>query len=459
MFKAMRELRRNESGAAMITALLFVIVMLFLLASISLTAISGLEKAKSAQISTNLATVVDSAVSNALSAANNPAPDPSNPGRFKDISDYEGIANAVYGVSNSSDGINSTEGNYKWLWYVEPINDAVVGESYDIVAKAFKDNYTDVNTKTVRVRLQAIPVVVADYMPSGKISYSPIAMGTFSYGLLGVNGLTLNEGAKVQSYNSALHPNPVDANATRNGTVSSNKLVAINGVGNISAADRVVLLGGNSENIPFDRCTTAENCGGKVVSYAYEINTISIANMVLEKCPNNASTYPDFIASTRGGVFDPSVHGNCFNNVVFDVDTELPFGYGSGKAAEMYIAGNVTVNAGIEVNENDSRGGPLALRIYSAAGTMAKFNSGTATDPTKFSGMVSGYNYVCTDTNAAPSAGKVLIFKGALACNTVILGAGTQAWWDQQTVQVLGAGKDRNIRTVWSPTTYDANYN
>lgn len=456
MFEMIRKARQEESGAAMITALLFVIVMLFLIASISVTAISGLQKAKSSQEGTNLSMVVDSAVSNAISVANNPAPTGST--TTKDIGDYEGFDNAVYGVSSSSPDATSEEGKYKWLWYVEGIQDAVVGESYDIIAIAYKNDFTDVNSKRVRVRLQALPVITAQYDSTGKVRYSPIAMGAFSYGLLGINGVTLNDGATVKSYNSALISDPVDANDTRIGTVSSNKNIAINGT-NPNAISRAMLLDGSSTNIPYDRCTTAANCDGKIESFAYGIDVVSISNMVVQKCPLGANQYPDWKSSLNAGVIDPNLQGSCFNNVIFDQDTEVANGYGSGKPVEMYIAGNVTVNAGVSVNQNPLRKGPLTLRIYSAAGSFAKFNSGTIADPTRFSGMVAGHNFACTDTGAAASAGKALIFKGSLACDTVTLGAGTQAWWDQQTVQVIGAGKDRNIKTVWSPTTYDAQYN
>lgn len=459
MFTAIREARRDESGAAMITALLFVIVMLFLISSISVTAISGLQKAKESQESTNLTMVVDSAVSNAISVANNPAP--TGPSTTRDIGDYEGLSKAVYGVSNSSPDPANEEGKYKWLWYVEGIQDAVVGESYDIIAIAYKNEYTDVNAKRVRVRLQALPVITAQYGLTGKVFYDPIPMGAFSYGFLGTNGVTLNDGATVRSYNSAIvaSGNPLPTDDTRIGTVSSNMNIAINGT-NPNAVSRAVLLDGSSTNIPYDRCTTAANCEGKIESFAYGINVVSISNMVIEKCPLNASQYPDWRASLRGGVIDPSTQGNCFNNVIFDANTEVANGYGSGKPAEMYIAGNLTVNPGVEVNQNPLRKGPLTLRIYSAAGSIAKFNSGnSATDPTIFSGMVAGHNFACSDSGVAAEAGKVLIFKGSLACNTVSFSGGTQAWWDQQTVQAVGAGKDRNIQTIWSPTTYDAQYN
>lgn len=449
MFNHMRAVRRNEEGAAMITALLFVIVMLFLLASISVTAISGLDKAKNAQTATNLTSVVDTAINNAVATANYPE-------QGKDISNFEGTANAVYGVADFSTD-NSSSTTYKWMWYVEGVADAVIGESYDIVATAYLNDYTDVDAKTVRVRLQALPVDKAQYLSTGVISYSPIAMGSFAYGFMGLNGITMNEGSSVKSYNSALNLNPVDANDTHIGTISSNKLVAVNTT-NTNSVSRIVLLSGSSSPIPVDRCTTTANCSGKLESFAYAISVDSISAMVIKKCPLGANQYPDWKASLNGGVFNPDVQGNCFNNVIFDTNTEVSGGYSSGNAAEMYIAGNLTVNAGVEVNESDLRGGPLALRIYSAAGNAAKFNSGTATDPTKFSGMVSGQNYACTDSNALPADNKVLILRGSLACDTVTFGAGTQAWWDQQTVQVLGAGKDRNIQTVWTPTTYDAEY-
>lgn len=445
MFNQIKKARNNEEGAAMITALLFVIVMLFLIASISATAISGLDKAKASQQETNLSSVVDTALNNAIATANNPA-------QNVDISQFSGLSNAVYGVADFSTGSNADQ--YKWLWYVEGVSDAVLGESYDIVARAYVNDNTDVNAKTVRVRLQALPVETAEYTSVGRITYNPIPMGAFSYGFLGVNGFTVNSGATVQSFNSAVNLNPIAVNDTGNGSIASNKNIAVNGT-NVNAVSRIVLLSGSSSPIPVERCTVTANCTGKLESYAYAIGLNAIANKVLKECPLGATNYPDWRASSNAGIFNPKTQGKCFNNVIFDADTDVAFGYGSGTPAEMYIAGNITVNPGVEVNEEDSARGPLALRIYSAAGTSAKFNSGTATDPTKFSGMVGGPNFTCSDSGAT---GKVLIIRGSLACNTITFGMGTQAWWDQQTVQVLGAGADRNIQTVWSPTSYDAEY-
>jgi hypothetical protein len=457
MFKMIREARREEGGAAMITALLFVIVMLFLVSSISVTAISGLQKAKESQEGTNLSMVVDSAISNALSVANNPAP--INSTDTKDIGDFQGLAKAAYGVSNSSPDPTSDEGKYKWLWYTEGVKDAVVGESYDIIAIAYKDQPNDVNAKTVRVRLQAMPTMSATYKDNGKIAYGPTLMGSFSYGLLGTNGVTIGDGATVKSYNSALQFNdPTAADDTRIGTVSSNANILVNGT-DANSVSRIILLDGNSLNIPYDRCTTSANCDGKIESFAYGVNLAEISNEVIKKCPNGASSYPDWKASVNGGVINPATQGTCFNNMIFDQDTDVAQGYSSGKPVELFIAGNITVNAGIEVNQRADRRGPLALRIYSAAGTNAKFNSGTVADPTKFSGMVEGHNFACSDSGVAAAAGKKLIFKGALACNTISFAGGTQAWWDQQTVQVLGVGLDRSIKTVWTPTSYEAQYN
>lgn len=441
--------RNDESGAAMITALLFVVIMTFLITSISITAISGLQKTKSAAEATGLAVVVDSALSNAVAFANNPMPG-------KDLDDRLGLAKAQYGVSTFANiSSTSTDGQYKWLWYTERVKDAVIGESYDIIAMAYVNAPTDINSRTVRVRMQALPVQYASYKINNAITYAPIPSGAFSWGLLGSNGVVVGAGASVKSYNSATVADPVASSDTKNGTVSSNANIDILGT-DVNSVKRIVMLKGDSSSIPVDRCTTTANCTGKMTSFAYAIGLESISEKVRSECPNAASSYPDWKASAKGGEIDIDSDGKCFNNVIFDTNTNVSSSYSSGNPATMYIAGNITLNAGVQVNQNALRGGPLALRIYSAAGTSSKLNSGTTAAPSRFSGMIAGLNLACTDTGGT---GKALIIKGSLACNTIKLGAGTQVWWDQQTVQVIGAGKDRTITTIWSPTSYDPQYN
>lgn len=448
MLKRLKTLRGEEGGAAMITALLFVIIMTLVTTSISITAVAGLQKSQEARDKAGMEVTVGTAVSNAVAFANNPAPG-------KKLDDHLGFAKAVYGVSTAtSDTV--LDGRYKWLWYYERVNDAVTGESYDIVAKSYINQPTDVASRTVRVRLQSTPLSGARYMDSGKVVYAPIPMGAFSWGIMGIKNITLNGNASVRSFNSAYVYAPTAADDTHNGTISSNDTVTINS-NNTSALKQIVLLQGSSENIPVSRCTTTANCVNKMKSFAYGIELISISNKAIEACPLNANQYPDWKASEHSGVLNPVTDGTCFNNIIFDVNTELPLGYSSGKPVEIHIAGNLTVNAGVKVNQNELRGGPLALRIFSAAGSSAKFNSGpSTTNATRFAGMVAGYNFFCTDSAAA---GKSLVITGALACDRVTFGEGTQIWWDQQTSQVLGAASDLSIDRIWTPTSYQLEYN
>lgn len=432
----------------MITAMLFVIIMTLVTTSISITAVAGLQKSQEARDRAGMEVTVGTAVSHAVAFANNPA-------AGKKLDDHVGFSKAVYGVSTAtSDTV--LDGRYKWLWYYERVNDAVIGESYEIVAKSYMDQPTDISSRTVRVRLQSTPVNGARYLDNGKVVYAPVPMGAFSWGIMGVKNITLNGNATVRSFNSAYVNTPTAADDTQNGTISSNDTVNLNGT-NTSGIRQIFLLQGSSENIPTERCSTVANCVNKMKSYAYGIELVSISNKVIESCPLNANQYPDWKASTKNGILNPEVDGQCFNNMIFDANTELPLGYSSGKPAEIYIAGNLTVNAGVKVNQNELRGGPLALRIFSAAGSSAKFNSGpSATNATRFAGMVAGYNFNCTDSAAS---GKSLVITGAIACDRVTFGEGTQIWWDQQTSQVLGAGSDLGALNIWTPTSYQLEYN
>lgn len=439
--------RQDESGAAMITALLFVIIMTFLITSISITAISGLQKSKAAQEATGLSIVIDSALSNATSFANNPMPG-------KDLEQRVGLANAQYGISTFANAnASSGEGKYKWLWYTERVKDAVVGESYDIIAIAYVNAPTDLNSRKVRVRLQAIPVTFAKYEETGYVTYAPIPTGAFNWGILGTNGVNVASGASVKSYNSAAVSDPVNANNTNNGSVSSNENISIAGT-DVNSVKRVVMLRGNADDMPIDRCTTTANCKGKMVSFAYAIGLESISEKVRKECPLAATAYPNWTASTYSGEINPEEDGKCFNNISFNAKSDVANGYSSGNPAEIYALGNISVTAGVSVNQNAARGGPLALRVYSAAGTSATLSSGTDSAPTKFAGLIAGVNLDCKTSETG-----IFIYKGSMACHKINLGTGTTVWWDQQTVQVLGAGKDRTINTIWSLASYSPEYN
>lgn len=434
-----KETRKSEDGAAMMVAIMFAMIMLGIAGMVAIASTTGMTKQVQSQNQVSILSTADTAINNAVALANNPKPG-------EGIANHIGIGNAVYGSIPSSE-TSFGDGFHKWLWYAEPVSDNVVGSGYNVIAIAYNVSPDEDDSRTLTVRLQPIEVTDAVYLNDGSIGYAPVATGNFVFGLFGANGVTLENGALVRSFDSSIKQLPVAADDTRVGVVSSNKQITLNSETPGDTKRVIAFQAGVDGNIE-GRCVTEANCSDRVIPYSFGLNTLELSETVKENCPLPSGSYPNWVSSQRGNRVDNNTQGKCFNNVIFDADTEVQTGHNKNAPAMMYITGNITVLPSVKVNQSELRGGPLALRIYSSEGTLAQFNGGTAANRTRFSALVGGYTLNCVDVTTAE---KSLVITGGLACNTVNFKNGTTFWWDQATWKALEADESPSIGSIFTP--------
>lgn len=439
MINKIKETRKNEDGAAMMTAILFMVIMMMVVTVITVTSLAGIAKQQGTQEEAGFFLTNENAISNAVALANNPLPTDS-------INNHIGIANAVYGESDPSE-TETGDGFYKWLWYVEPVTDNITGSGYDLIAISYNEDPYEEGSRTSVVRLQPIKVTDARYLSDGSIGYAPIPTGNFVWGLFAANGMTLEDGVVVRSFDSSVKVKPTSVDDTGVGSVASNANFVLNTT-DPTTVKRIVAFQAGVDNDTSGRCITEANCNGKVVPYSYGVDTVGFQNKVNEVCPLAATSYPNYVSSLNTGRINNNTQGQCFNNVVFDANTEVETNHNASTPAMMYIKGNITVRPTIKVNQSELRGGPLALRIYSSDGTNATFQGGTAANRTAISALIGGYRLNCVDQVTAE---KSLVIIGGLSCNTVHLHNGTTFYWDQNTWTAYNNDTTPNKGAVWTP--------
>jgi hypothetical protein len=429
----MRSLKKNsESGSAMIFAIVLTIVTMSIVSLVVAVAMTSLQKTADVTRLTYYEMGAQSAMANALSVANSPngtallaAATPSNP--------VTGKLSAAY----SDQGI-------KWSWSATRVNAA----KYYINAIGYRESSDEKLARTLRVTITPLTNVTGAYSTgTGKISYTARGDSTSQWGVMGSSSVTLNDGVKFKSYLSSNTLNP--SVSTNQSKVASNGNISLGGTS--LEVDSLNILNYSSGSSA--RCTTtAAKCAATTqVNTTYGTTLTDIGKKVRAECPAVAQTYPVWIASENSGVIAPG----CYNTVVFDVDTKVNAFYTDTNPAKIYVKGNVIVGSGVNVNTGKD---PLAFRLYSEGGSSVTLNQGTATNPTRFYGVVFTSTAKCTDatTSSNPLTNTNLLYiYGNLVCDDVNLGAGTNVWWDELAGEIT---EDGYVTRIWFATSVEEIY-
>ncbi|MBC9705835.1 MAG: hypothetical protein H9W81_12860 [Enterococcus sp.] len=435
---------QREEGVAMIMAILIMVVLLSLVATMTAFALMGVDKGKDVQFLTGSQNAADSAISHAMMVVNST----SGQVEGKGLDAHIGVANAVYGkVSANEIDPDSGDGAYNWRWYAEKIVGTKNNMSYDIVATGYSQTPDDDTARTYRVRVEAMVVESATY--NGDIPlYFPTRVGMFAWGVLGIEKVSVGTGSEIKMYDSSKNIGyPVTGTAV-GGRFATNNIMELNP--NVKAAEFVFLSGTG----PIDNTRCTRNCGDYPLMFeSFGISLNTATTMAASACPLAASAYSDWVASAHSGVVSYSATPMCYRNIIFDVDTNLAANWTSARPAEMYAKGNITVKAGVEVNKQ-TKGfqGPLALRVYSQTGATGTLEQGTASNPTKFTGLIAGETMACS-VGTASNALEATVLYGAISCKTVTLGSNSKVWWDNQIEQVTELGSPTS-KKLWSIKGY-----
>lgn len=435
----------KENGIAMIVVLLMVVVLMGLVVAVTSFAIIGLEKGKDVQALTAGSNAADSAISHALSLANSKKGQSGN-----GLEQHIGVGKAVYGSveANVNDPV-SGDGQYLWRWYTERIAGDKEGLSYDIYATGYLNTPDDDTARSFKVRVTSTVVESASYMADGTPVYAATEAGMFGWGAFGLDSTDVKQDAKVQIYDSAKNIS-YPTTAIKKGTVSTNGTMSF---GTGVSLDRPFFFGAGGTSFDTARCTGAFCTAGPVTTQSYSLSLKSAADIVKKACP--LTSYPNWVASANSGTVAYSASPKCYNNITFDVDTNVPLTYSSGAPAVMMAKGNITVNPGVEVNRQlSSSQGPLALRIYSQAGTSFVMERGTQADPTKMTAVVAGPALLCSvGKNVTYTVAHDTTLLGSMACRKSTIERGSTVWWDSQIDQVTAEGSS-TAKKLWSISTY-----
>lgn len=446
--------RREESGSAIIFALILLIVTFSLVSTVTAFGLVNLQKALFVQAYTNNGLAAETAVSNALLVANSPE----GTALLKSLSKVDGpTANNVI-KGTVPEEYSSGNGGQKWVWYTERVNTSSAVDQYYIHAWGFQNTPTDPYARHLRVRVESVANMTASYTAAtNQITYYPAADAVSQWGILGSSSFHANPGANLQSYVSDKTTDPDGASSGINkgqGKIASNGVIFMGSsdfFGANSRTDgRINLLNFSASDTVLSRCTgDCSESAYTINKPTYRTDLTSIATAVEKACP--LQTYAVWKASEQGGVLD----AGCYNSLIFDADTVVPTSATEDSPAMVYIKGDVKVSAGVKVNYKKS---PLALRIYSQGGSLAEFTQGTVSNPTRVSAYLAGSVLKCTDltdSNSVPQ-GMTLYFYGSMACDSVNVGGGTQIWWDELSADL--AGDTSNVRRLWYTTSYEEIY-
>lgn len=479
----MRKLNRwimgGESGSSLLSAILLMVVLSGIVASMTLLAMAATTKSSATRNFTYYSLAADMGINAALYAVNHPvSPGLNHPSSVDSALQYVWgcttadnkrsdwfVNNAGTGAVKGASGTLRTldasiaEGGMKYAWCLRKVNSATEGLSFDVYSYGFRNDFNDPRLRQMRVRLESAPVRNTVPNNSGDgLMYQPTPEGAFSWGVLGTSGLTLKGNAAVRSYNSGQTYNPTtdsgEGAIATNFEVNYTKDSVFGRLGMLNVTD-------NPESHTRNRCFGDRCAAPYLKEYSYGIDLAVLDQDIAQRCPPANGPYPNWVASANGGVYNPSkpasstIYYGCYKDMIFDTNTTLGSRFFSGLPAYAFITGNVIVNPGVQVNTGGTNGGPLSLRIYSS-GAQATFRHSTTSNPTRFAGLVAGNQLACSDgvesANVEPQ--KRTIIYGGLACAMTTLGGGTEVWWDKQTTQILN-NADASAKKVWNIVDYD----
>lgn len=438
--------KNDESGAAMIVAVLILLIMVSLITFMTAFAMRSIEKGNSVQTLNASLNAADTAIANMMTLANS-----GQNANATELKRHIGLENAVYGSfqANAIDP-KTGDGQYSWRWYAESRVDSSTGTSYDIYATGYKTSPEEADARTIKVNISSTTTEGVSYTTDGKVTYNATLGGSFAFAALGMQSVELGINGKVYTYNSAQNIG-YPTLTTNRGQVATNGNVIM---GTNSAAN-MGFLGRSAQDTAAGTLCTGTPCATMHAdTYQYSMSLVQSRKEALAACPSTG--YPDWIASQNAGKISFSGATKCYSNIVFDVDTTIPGGWTTGNPVTMYAKGNITVKPGVEVaRQVQGTQGPYALHILASGSTNFTMERGTTANPTKFTGSVVGQGLYCDiGGSSALTTLHGTAFYGSMACNSIKIQRDSTVWWDTQLSKVLKEGS-ATAKRIWATTSYE----
>lgn len=451
--------RRDESGVAMIIAVLIVLIMVALITLMTSFALRGIEKGNTVQNLNASGNAADTAIANMMTLANS-----ESNRNGSEMDKHLGGSNKVVGSYNANAiDPEAGDGSYQWSWYAEKSTNSSVGTSYEVTATGFQNNEDEIDARTIKVRIESTTVEDINYSSNGQVLYTATLGGSFSNPVFGSQYVDLKDNVKIRKYSSSSALGyPATANSKGDGNPATNNSFKIGSQIDMGNVEFYSSNPSDSEETYINNRCTGVGCEGDAAGdgivynvYNYGVSLAQSRKQANNFCPG--SDYPDWVASENSGSVAYSTSPKCYNNITFDVDTSLPASWSTGNPAVMYAKGNVTVEKGVEVaRQANTSQGPYSFQIIASGTTKFTMERGEPGNPTKMSGTVVGQNLDCNIGETPESSNSQTYFYGSMACNTVTVQPYAEVWWDDQLSKVLKEGSSSS-KKIWAAVSYEEN--
>jgi len=437
--------KKNENGSAMIFAILVLMILLLATVIVSTYATTAAVTARELTSRDALRNAANAAIENAMLTANNNS-------NAAALEAHRGVGNSVTGTYTSDSSNQGTD--LKWTWYTERVVLSGQRVGYYVYATGYNDKQGGKNAG-VRFRAQFDPISVTggkwnpanpngeDGRPKtdkGSVSYNISSESPYQLGLTGLSSLSIEGNAKIYSSDSFYGNQP-------SGTSSNKTTAATNGTMNITAPTSGLQQKSFTAPVAGEEPCTSAGCATSGTTYRnYDINMDDVATVVnggklsggttvAGKCAN---VKPIWKASENAGIMNIA-NDSCVQQIIFDVNTNIPATYSINSPLKLYTTTGVTVYKGVKVNTTNS---PASLRIYSATGGV---NVGDSTN-TYLNGPTYLGAYIATAQGRCQVYSGATYF-GALACANTNIYSGSIFYQDLASFSVNTNVSQRN---VWS---------
>lgn len=431
----LRNKRKDETGSTMLMAIMFMIIMLALVATMTGLAIGSMKATMAIRDATYFDVATNTAVSDALLLANNPTKNVVTGATIDSIDMHVGQANAKFGTISGDTGI-------KWRWYAIPVPKSVTGLSYDIIATGYRSDPNEVNfARSITARMASFPTSGAMRV-GDSVFYRPTEDSIFSWGVFGATGTSISGSTSVKSYNSS------DGSTGTDAPLGSNEIITITPTSTVPVISVMNSYPGHTSK---ERCIGTSCTPQTITEYTYGVDLSVIQEWVAAACP--LASYPDINISGTSLPLTSGSRISCFNNVTVsgNVPVDLARGASSGNPELIYIKGNLTVSPGTTFNTNNgntSVSGAIVYKVYTSGATVNIGTSAPTGSPTTdFRALLTSSGKCSVGT-----AGFTTITYGALVCNNFSSTGTTTLNWDDQTEQITGDVSE--TRRIWNVLEY-----
>lgn len=409
-----RRAGKNESGAAMIFALLILMVLALLSVTMTLQATTQAQSQREITLREAYVASAYSALETAVFKANNSAD-------AKWLENHRGVGNAENGTPPTN---TTAVTGMRYSIYTERVVTAGNQVSYYVYATGYNIDLGVSEGITLRGIINGTDVTQGVYNDEGGVQYRLSVDGAWANGLTGINSLNFQDTSKLYSFDSAKSGNTVSGTSVADVNFYSKGIITIANDAHGPRTGTVTAYTSTNRCMPEAICETA-----KIVfrELGFDVDLTEVTKNINSACPN--VSYPVWTASENGGVLDLPTN-TCVGGLVFDAATTVPASNTRTNPLRINVKGGDVITGNFSVNATNA---PTALQVRTT-GAVVRIGDG---DTTRLNMFVVAPNATCTVRSNA-------IFFGGLSCNNVTLQDGARVWLDL-SIKSDVFGSDRKI--------------